>query len=178
MLLAICRSSPVQPLPAQMYTAVLVKMTKTSLELREDAERSTCTALVSWGKVPRTWSMYLSPGPSILCSPGFHPAFPPWTNKKKIYWCSRTTRMGQLSRVVKASDLGAECPRFKPWQRHLVQLSLPSERWRGGHGNRVGTKLSVETQVVKAENTIFVGHCVIPLGKGIVPHCSVVWMGL
>ena len=30
---------------------------------------------------------------------------------------------GQLSRVVKASDLGAEGPRFEPWQRHKVQLS-------------------------------------------------------
>ena len=30
---------------------------------------------------------------------------------------------GQLSRVVKASDLGAEGPRFEPWQQHLVQLS-------------------------------------------------------
>ena len=26
-------------------------------------------------------------------------------------------------RVVKASDLEAEGPRFEPWQRHLVQLS-------------------------------------------------------
>ena len=30
---------------------------------------------------------------------------------------------GQLSRVVKASDLGAEGPRFEPWQQHLVLLS-------------------------------------------------------
>ena len=59
------------------------------------------------------------------------------------------TRRGQLSRVVKTSDLGAEGPRFEPWQQHLV--SLPSERWRGGHGNRVGAKLTVEAQVVKAE---------------------------
>ena len=29
---------------------------------------------------------------------------------------------GQLSRVVKASDLGAEGPRFEPCQQHLVQL--------------------------------------------------------
>ena len=29
----------------------------------------------------------------------------------------------QLSRVVKASDFGAEGPRFEPWQQHLVQLS-------------------------------------------------------
>ena len=57
--------------------------------------------------------------------------------------------------MVKASDLGAEGPRFKPWQQHLVQLSLPSERWRGGHGNRVGAKLNVEAQVVKAEKYDF-----------------------
>ena len=80
--------------------------------------------------------------------------------------------------MVKASDLGAGGPRFEPWQQHLVQLSLPSERWRGGHGNQVGAKLTVEAQVVKAENTISVGHCVVPLGKGLVPHCSVVRMGL
>ena len=35
---------------------------------------------------------------------------------------------GQLSRVVKASALGAEGPRFEPWQQHLMQLSKPSER--------------------------------------------------
>ena len=29
-----------------------------------------------------------------------------------------------------------------------------------------------------AENMISVGQCVIPLGKGLVHHCSVVWMGL
>ena len=55
---------------------------------------------------------------------------------------------------------------------------FPSERWRSGHGNRVGANISVEAQVVKAENTISVGHCVIPLGKGLVPHCSVVRMRL
>ena len=68
---------------------------------------------------------------------------------------SRCDTGGQLSRVVKASDLGAEGPRFQPWQQHLV-----------------------EAQVVKAEDTISVGHCVIPLDKGLVLHCSVVWMGL
>ena len=52
------------------------------------------------------------------------------------------------------------------------------ERWRGGYGNRVGAKLIVEAQVVKAESTISVGHCVIPVGKGLVPNCSVVRMGL
>ena len=70
--------------------------------------------------------------------------------------------------MVKASDLAATCG----------AAVIPSERWRDGHGNRVGAKLTVEAQVVKAENTISVGHCVIPLGKGLVPHCSVVWMGL
>ena len=50
--------------------------------------------------------------------------------------------------------------------------------WRGGHGNRVGAKLTVGAQVVKAENMIYVGHCVIPLGKGLVPQCSVIRMGL
>ena len=30
---------------------------------------------------------------------------------------------GQLSGVVKASDMGAEGSRFEPWQQHLVQLS-------------------------------------------------------
>ena len=88
-------------------------------------------------------------------------------------------REGHLTRcwrqviwVVKASGLGAEGPRFDPWQQHLVQLSISSKRWRGGHGKRGGTKVVVEAQKVKAENTISVGHCVIPLGKGLVPHCS------
>ena len=30
---------------------------------------------------------------------------------------------GQLSRVFQAFDLGAEGPRFEPWQQLLVQLS-------------------------------------------------------
>ena len=47
-------------------------------------------------------------------------------------------------------------------------------RVRPGHLN----KLSVEAQLVIAENTISVGQCVIPLSKGLVPHCSVVRMGL
>ena len=38
--------------------------------------------------------------------------------KSEVYYTG-----GQLSRVVKASDLGAEGPRFEPWQQHLVQLS-------------------------------------------------------
>ena len=80
--------------------------------------------------------------------------------------------------MVKASYLGAEGPRFESWQQNLVQLSLTSEKWCGGLGNRVGAKLTVEAQEVKAENTISVGHCVIPFGKGLVPHCSVVRMGL
>ena len=40
--------------------------------------------------------------------------------------------------------------------------------------NRVSAKLTVEAQLVIAENTISVGHCVIPSSKGLVPHCSVV----
>ena len=43
---------------------------------------------------------------------------------------------------------------------------------------RVGAKLTVKAQLVIAENTISVGHCVIPLSKGLVPHCSVVRWGL
>ena len=80
--------------------------------------------------------------------------------------------------MVKASDMGTEGPRFEPWQQHLVKLSSSSERWRGSHGNRIGVKLTMEAQEVKAENTISVGHCVIILGKEIVPDCSVVRMGL
>ena len=37
-----------------------------------------------------------------------------------------------------------------------MQLTYPSERWLGGHGNRVGAKLTVEAQLVEAENTISV----------------------
>ena len=57
-----------------------------------------------------------------------------------------------------------------------MQLSLPSERLRGGQCNQVGAKLTVEAQLVIAENTISVGQCVIPLSKGFVSHSSVVWM--
>ena len=32
-------------------------------------------------------------------------------------------------------------------------------------------------QLVIAENMISIGHCVIPLGKELVHHCSVVQMG-
>ena len=72
------------------------------------------------------------------------------------------------------------------WLRRLtgklrVPSSIPSSfhsLQRGGHGNRVGAKLTVEARLVIAENTISVGHCVIPLSKGLVPHCSVVPMGL
>ena len=39
-------------------------------------------------------------------------------------------------------------------------------RWRDGHGNRVDAKLTVEAQLVIAENTISVGHSVIPLKQG------------
>ena len=52
------------------------------------------------------------------------------------------------------------------------------KRWRGGHGNRDRAKLTVEAQLVIKENMTSVGHCVIPLCKGFVPHCSVVRMGL
>ena len=63
------------------------------------------------------------------------------------------------------------------WLKRLTWVKkVPG--WRGGHGNRVGAKLTVEAQVVKAETTISVGHCIIPFGKGLVPHCSVVRMGL
>ena len=48
-------------------------------------------------------------------------------------------------------------------QQLFVQLSQHTERWRGGHGNQVGAKLTVEAQLVIAENTVSVGHCVIPL---------------
>ena len=51
---------------------------------------------------------------------------------------------------------------------------LVSQRWCGGHGKRVGAKLTIEAQLVIAENMISVGHCVITLSKGLVPHCSVV----
>ena len=40
-----------------------------------------------------------------------------------IFLLFRLNGGGQLSREVKASDLGAEGPRFEPWQQHLVQLS-------------------------------------------------------
>ena len=75
------------------------------------------------------------------------------------------------------SDLGAEGPRFEPWQRHLVQLSYLLRGGAVAMVTELALKLTVEAQVVKAENTISVGHCVIPLGKGLVPHCSVVRMG-
>ena len=54
-----------------------------------------------------------------------------------------------------------------PGSNLLMQLSQPFERWRGGHGNRVGTKITIEAQKVIAENTISVEHCVIPLRKGL-----------
>ena len=63
--------------------------------------------------------------------------------------------------MVKASDLGTEGPRFDPRQQSLVQLSKTSKRWRSSHGNRVAAKLIIEAQEMKAENTIFAGHCVI-----------------
>ena len=80
--------------------------------------------------------------------------------------------------MVKASDLDAEGPRFEPWQRHLVQLSYLLRGGAVAMVTELALKLIVEAQVVKVENTISVGHCVIPLGKGLVPHCSVVRMGL
>ena len=69
--------------------------------------------------------------------------------------------------MVNTSDLDAEGPWFDPWQQLLVQLS------RDDHDNRVGAKLTVEAQLVIAENMSVV-HCVIPLGKGLVPNCSIV----
>ena len=44
-----------------------------------------------------------------------------------------------------------------------IRYQVTNERWRGSHGNRVDAKLTVVAQVVKAESTIYVGHCVIPL---------------
>ena len=42
----------------------------------------------------------------------------------------------------------------------------------------IGAKLTMGAQLMIAENTISVGHCVIPLSKGLVPNCSVLQMGL
>ena len=58
----------------------------------------------------------------------------------------------------------------------LIIRKVSTERWRGGHGNRVGAKLTAEAQKMNTENTISISHCVIPLGKGFLPPCSVVSM--
>ena len=78
--------------------------------------------------------------------------------------------------MVKAYDVIRGYPVRSP--AATQQLSEPSERLRSGHGSRVGAKLTVKAQFVIKENTISVGHCIIPLSEGLVPHCSVVWMGL
>ena len=87
-------------------------------------------------------------------------------------------RDGLINGWMKGDNL-AECLRHLTWVQKVPGSSPePSERWRGGHGNWVDAKLTVETQEVKAENAISGGRCVIPLGKGLVPNCSVVRMGL
>ena len=53
--------------------------------------------------------------------------------------------------------------------------------WRSGAvamETKLALKLTVETHVEKSEKMISVTQCVIPLGKGLVSHCSVVPMGL
>ena len=36
-------------------------------------------------------------------------------------------------------------------------------------------KLTVEAQLVKAENTFSVDYCIITLGNGLIPHCLAIW---
>ena len=69
------------------------------------------------------------------------------TEKKIIAW-------EQVSRVVNASALGVEVTRFDP----------VNNVWRSWEvaQRREGAELTVEAQEVKSENTISVGHCVIP----------------
>ena len=70
--------------------------------------------------------------------------------------------------MVKSPDFGAAGTRFDPRQQHLLSCH---NLLRGGAVTMVtdSLKLTVETQEVKADYKISVGHCVIPFGKGLLP---------